>query len=57
MTGKLLELHFFIWISTHGILILVVTCVLIHTLLKLETLAAFVMGQDVKTVGKGWILN
>jgi len=25
--------------------------------LKLETLAVFVMGQDVKTVRKGWILN
>lgn len=41
----------------HGILILVVTCVLIHTQLKWETLVAFVMGQDVKTVRKGWILN
>lgn len=41
----------------HDILFLNVTCVLIHTQLKLETLAAFVMGQDVKTARKGWILN
>jgi len=41
----------------HGIFFLNVMCVSTHTQLKLETLAVFVMGQDVKTVRKGWILN